>query len=298
MMCWAFHPPPSGRTGAPCDEPDAVDFRPERPLIRLWTIPRLAAAFLLWAAPCAAHDFWIEVSNARPPLNGLVSVRLRVGMQFKGDPVPRLQALYRRFTVIDASGEHPLIGQEGMEPAGYLRASIPGLATVIYYSAPSEVELDGAKFEAYLKDEGLDAISAIRARRGDTAKPAKDAFVRCAKALVDVGGQGEAGYDKVAGLPLELVAERDPCDVKPGGSLPVRLLFNGRPLQGALVVALNQADPTLKVEVRTDRHGRANLPLGKGGSWLIKAVHMIPAAPELHADWQSFWASLTFTTRA
>ena len=266
-------------------------------MIRLRTIPRLAAALIVCAAPCAAHDFWIEVSNARPPLNGLVSVRLRVGMQFKGDPVPRLQALYHRFMVVDASGEHPLIGQEGMEPAGYLRATVPGFATVVYDSAPSEVELDGAKFEAYLKDEGLDGISALRAKRGDTAKPAKDAFIRCAKALVDVGGQGGAGFDRVLGLPLELVAERDPCALQSGGKLPMRLFYGGKPLSGALVVALNQADPSIRIAVRTDRHGRADLPLTRGGSWLIKAVHMIPAAPELHADWQSFWASLTFTTR-
>lgn len=296
-MCSASRPPPSGRTGARCDETLAVDFPAERPLIRLWTIPRLAAAFLLWAAPCAAHDFWIEPSNARPPLNGLVSVRLRVGVQFRGEPVPRLQALYRRFSVLDASGEHPLIGQEGMDPAGYLRAATPGLAVVVYGSAPSEVALDGPKFEAYLKDEGLEAISTLRANRGETASPAKDAFIRCAKALVDVGGQGGPGFDRVAGLPLELVAERDPCALQSGGTLGMRLLYQGKPLAGALVTALNQADPAMKVSARTDRRGHANLVLPRGGSWLIKAVHMIPAAPELRADWQSFWASLTFTTR-
>ncbi len=251
----------------------------------------------MWAAPCAAHDFWIELSNPKPALNGLVSVRLRVGMQFKGDPVPRLQVLYRRFVVLDATGEHPLLGQEGMDPAGYLRASVPGLATVIYDSSPSEVELDGPKFEAYLKDEGLDSISALRAKRGDTAKPAKDAFFRCAKALVDVGGQGETGFDRVVGMRLELVAEQNPCALMEGGTLPMRLLYEGKPLPGALVVALNQSDPSLKVTSRTDRQGRVKLVLPKRGTWLIKAVHMIPATPELHADWQSFWASLTFTTR-
>jgi hypothetical protein len=31
-----------------------------------------------------------------------------------------------------------------------------------------------------------------------------------------------------------------------------------------------------------------------GGVWLVKAVHMIPAKPGTNADWESYWASLTF----
>lgn len=265
-----------------------------RPALALF---RPAAALILWAAPCAAHDFWIELSNPRPAPNSPVSVRLKVGMGFKGDPVPRLQAICKRLSLIDATGERAIIGAEGMDPAGYFRPAAPGFATVVYESLPSEVELDGAKFEAYLKDEGLEAISRLRARRGDTAKPAKDAFIRCAKALVDTGGAGGPGFDRIAGLPLELVPDRDPCGLSSGGKLRVRLLYGGRPLPGALVVALNQADPSRSLQARTDALGRATLNLPRGGSWLIKAVHMIPAPPELQADWESYWASLTFTTR-
>jgi len=33
------------------------------------------------------------------------------------------------------------------------------------------------------------------------------------------------------------------------------------------------------------------------GMWLIKAVLMVPAPPDAHAEWASFWASLTFEMR-
>jgi uncharacterized GH25 family protein len=77
--------------------------------------------------------------------------------------------------------------------------------------------------------------------------------------------------------------------------LPVSLTYQGQPLAGALVVALNRANPTEKLAVRSDKSGRVRLRLPRGGMWLIKAVHMIPAEPESGADWESFWASLTFT---
>jgi hypothetical protein len=28
--------------------------------------------------------------------------------------------------------------------------------------------------------------------------------------------------------------------------------------------------------------------------WLVKAVHMVPSPAGVQADWDSFWASLTF----
>lgn len=54
-----------------------------------------------------------------------------------------------------------------------------------------------------------------------------------------------------------------------GGSLPVRILFQGRPLEGVL-------------------------DLAAGRTWLVKAVHMLPAPAGSGADWESLWASLTF----
>jgi hypothetical protein len=48
------------------------------------------------------------------------------------------------------------------------------------------------------------------------------------------------------------------------------------------------------VTARTDGRGRATLKLDRPGFWLVKAVHMIPAPADAGADWESFWASLTF----
>ena len=54
-----------------------------------------------------------------------------------------------------------------------------------------------------------------RARQGQTAAPIKEVFSRCAKAFLDVGGKGGPGYDRVLGLTLELVPEKDPTAPRP-----------------------------------------------------------------------------------
>ena len=99
------------------------------------------------------------------------------------------------------------------------------------------------------------------------------------------------------GLPIELVAERNPYALRAGQKLPLRLTFENRPLQGALVVAINRRNPSEKLSARSDNEGRVRFQLRQSGMWLVKAVHMVPAPAGSNAEWASFWASLTFELR-
>ena len=256
--------------------------------------------WLLWAPALLAHNFWIEPSTFTPAPGQRLAVRLRVGVELKGDPVPRDPALMKRFLAAGPSGDSPVSGVDNTEPAGFAAFAAPGLYTIVYDSGRSPVELDAAIFEQYLKDEGLEKISARRARQGKSGAAAKEVFSRCAKALVAVGNGSGAGFDRVFNQRLELVAEKNPYALAGGGELPVRLLYEGKPLAGALVMALqrDRPDKVDKVMARTDARGRVTLKLDRPGFWLIKAVHMIPAPPDAGADWESFWASLTFSLPA
>jgi uncharacterized GH25 family protein len=89
---------------------------------------------------------------------------------------------------------------------------------------------------------------------------------------------------------------KNPYTLRSGQDLPVRLTYEGRPLPGALVVAMNRANPAAKVTARTDKNGQVAFKLPQGGVWLIKAVHMVPA-DGTNADWASFWASVTFEAK-
>ena len=173
----------------------------------------------------------------------------------------------------------------------------PGLRVIGYYSNPSRIELPPETFNAYLKEEGLDSIIAVRTLRNESGARARELYSRCAKSLVLSGSPGEDA-DRVLGFPLELVAERNPYALGNDEDLPVRLTYESRPLPGALVVAINRANPAEKVSGRSDRDGRVRFRLRAGGMWLVKAVHMVPASAGSDAEWRSYWASLTFESRA
>lgn len=235
---------------------------------------------------------WIEPSTFAPEPGRPVAIRLRVGQNLLGDPLPRDPSLIQEFIVEDGSGRKPVVGRDGADPAGFIRALSPGLLVVGYRSNPSPINLDAEKFNLYLKEEGLDAVIALRARRKESGATAHENFSRCAKSLILSGTPAESQRDRVLGFTLELVAERNPYALPSNEDLPVVLTYLGRPLPGALVVAINRADPSAKLSARTDGNGRVRFPLRARGLWLIKAVHMVPE-PSAGA-WASFWASLTF----
>jgi uncharacterized GH25 family protein len=164
-----------------------------------------------------------------------------------------------------------------------------------YRSRPSPAALlQGDKFTQYLKEEGLDAIIETRARTQTSQREGREIFSRAAKSLLRSGAMAPGSGDRALGFPIELVAERNPYEMRPGDALPVRLMFRDAPLADALVVAFNQRHPYLKQRVRADRDGRATFTISEPGPWLVKAVHMVPAPAGSNADWESFWASLTF----
>lgn len=262
---------------------------PEVVKIALAVLVQLATATSLFA-----HDFWIEPSSFRPRAGETITVQLRVGEHFEGDAVGRNPERIERFILAGPVGEHAIPGVAGRTPAGEIGVDARGFHVIAYRSRPSRVELAGPAFEAYLREEGLERISALRAEGGKSQEPGRELFSRCAKAIIAVGGGAGDAYTKPLALPLELILEQSPAALEAGKTLPVRLLYQGKPLPGALVVLLGRKDPSKRLTARSDGDGRARFVVPGADVLLVKAVHMIPAPAGTDADWESLWASLTF----
>ena len=256
-----------------------------------------AAAVFSLTVVVSAHDFWIEPSTYSPRAGEPVRIHLRVGESFKGEAVARNDSRIDEFIAVGPSGPLKVIGRDGMDPAGLVRFDDPGLWLIAYRSKPSPLELSASAFEQYLREEGLERIIDERRMRNETMSRGRERFSRSVKSLIRVGSSPSAGYDRVLGMTLELVPEMDPQAVS-GGRLPVTLLHEGRPLQGALVIAMRRTSASdgeghVVVTSRTDAEGRIEVPL-TSGVWLVKAVHMERAKAGTGADWESVWTALTF----
>jgi len=258
--------------------------------------------------PASAHEFWLSPSHYRAAAGDKVSVSALVGTGFRGDPRPYATPRSVRFVVAAArtldltpaavNGEIPW--------ATFVMPDERG-ALVAYQSNFADIELPAAEFDAYLELEGLEAPRAARAKLGERAGPGRERYARCPKVWI-AGRAPDAAAARAlapAGLPIEIVPLADPTTTSP---LPVRLLWHGKPLAGALVRAWNTTlgegwaprawsarDSVGPVAAaRTDAHGEARLAIGRPGEWLIAAEHMEPCAERSEADWESWWASFTF----
>ncbi len=265
---------------------------------------RLALTLLTFAAALTgrarAHDFWIHPSSFRPAPDARVSIDLRVGEGFRGEPVARNPDRIERFFVRAGGAEStPIVGVDGKAPAGYWSPAAPGLAWIGYRSRASSLELPADKFESYLAEEGLERIIELRRVRVEGKAPGRERYSRCAKSLIQVGAGDAASrvHETKLGFPLELMPEQNPYTLHAGDPFSVRLVYQDKPLEGALVGCMSESDPAAEVRVRTDAEGRAKFTLAKDGVWLVRVVHMVRAPAGDPSDWESLWASLTFELR-
>lgn len=260
-----------------------------------WRRFAILAGSALLSLPAAAHDFWIEASDYRPPPGSDVSLTLRVGQRFRGESQPLLPEWLRDFSLYAGNERLAVSGFIGDDPAGRITLAATGTQVVGYFSQPSFVEIDPATFDRYLAEEGLEWVRDRRRARGKANAPAREYFIRCAKALLlPLGARPGDGFDRILGYPLELVPLADPYALQPGDTLPLRIDYLGQPAAGLLVIAMPATAPEAPTRRRSGRDGRVQLLLDRPGPWLVKAVHIRELPPPADADWESHWASLTF----
>ena len=285
------------RTAVPARRPPGT---PRRPVVSLVLAIACAAAA---ATPALAHQFWLSPSRYDPSRGQVVEVGAVAGTGFRGERKPWSPPNARRLVAraaktIDVAGA-ATIGQDA-----WIRfaPSDAGGALLAYESAFTPIALPAAAFDAYLADEGLDAPLAAR-RHAPPGVPGRERYRRCAKLWLAGGDAARATAP--LGLPLEIVPLALPGAA---ASLRVRVLWNGRPLPGALLKTWRAelAPGGAPAEVatrdsiavawqgRTGADGEVTLPCARPGEWLASVTTMVPSADRAEADWESTWASLTF----
>ena len=235
-------------------------------------------------SPVTAHEFWIEPHDFSVDANTQIQADLRVGQDFKGDAFPFIPARFAAFKSYDRLGVRAVEGAPGDLPALSLTPEAEGLSIFTYVSAGERI-----RFREWDKFARHDA-------RGLPRDDIRELYTRCAKTLVSVGDDA-TDQDRATGMRLELVAGANPMAVTPGAEMSFTLLWEGEPLADTQVALFRKGENTeagTRTLTRTDENGQASFTLPAAGTYMAASVHMIEAPADRNADWQSFWASLTF----
>lgn len=254
------------------------------------------------ASPVSGHEFWIEPHDFTVAPDAEIRADIRIGQDFKGDAFPYIPSRFTAFKRHDREGESDVEGTTGDLPALTLEPRAEGLSIFTYVSVAERIRFqDWQKFADYLDYEGLDSIPARHDTRGLPRDDVRELYTRCAKTLVAVGdasgGNTSDDRDRATGMRFELVAGQNPQSLSAGDGISFTLLWQGKPLKDTQVALFQRGEDggdATRVATRTDANGVARFTLPARGPYLASAVHMIEAPADRNADWESYWASLTF----
>lgn len=254
-------------------------------------------------ASTSAHDFWLQPTVYWTAPNVVTSLELQVGhgpfrqrSPLRASRISRFEAVSPDGTVVDLHGGLRL---GGASDDGDFRLGNPGTYVLVLQTDDrAQAHLPSIRFNDYLKVEGLTPASEQRARLHRMDADGSERYSRCAKALVQVGPAGAATRDQVGkpvGLPLEIVAEANPYAVPRAASLPVRVIYAGRPLAGALVKLTDLNNDASPFEVHlSDRYGRATFSMPHSGAWLLNVIWTKALPPSAETDFETVFSSLSF----
>lgn len=206
----------------------------------------------------------------------------------------------RRTELVWKGGRVPFEGITAEEKRTVARVRIPGSGSMVLLShtIPNFIELEPEKFHHYLEHENLHHILEWRKRNGEAEKPGRELYSKYVKSLV-VAGKADSFYSYKAGFVIEFIPEADPSSLSPGSVLPVLLMFRGGPAAGVAVESawLEKGVARMETIGRTDKNGRIRIPIRSTGPHRLHAIVMERCKDAARADWESFWATLTFEIR-
>jgi uncharacterized GH25 family protein len=261
---------------------------------------RIVALYLCVASlmPLSAHDLYIMPESFQVNPGQDLAVELHNGDAFPDSEGPPAAERLENTRMIAKGGRVDLKDFHEQNRSLVTQVSIGDAAAgslilTASLSAKSR-DYDAKKFQAYLEEEGLAVVSNYRQAHSEQDKPVKELYSKYAKALI-VNGNSSDLSTKPAGLKVEIVPTIDPATLKPGASMPVQILFEGKPASGLTVDTTWTTGEPGKASVvgHTDSNGRVSIPL-QNGKCRITTGYSQRYRDQAVANWETFFATLTF----
>jgi uncharacterized GH25 family protein len=256
-----------------------------------------------YASSVAAHDFWVQPSEywLKPQVVTPITLQVGHGPYRQRSPIPlnritRFEAITPSGTIVDLrSSLHP----GGNTEDGNFRLRDPGAYVLVLETDDhAQSHLPAIRFNDYLEVEGLRPALEQRKRTHRMDSDGSESYSRRAKAIVQLGppdGGSQAQVTQPLGLPLEIVPEQSPYAQPRPATLPVRVIYEGRPLAGALVKLTNLEHDAVPFEMHlTDRAGRASFSMPGAGTWLLNVIWTKPLPTSRDTHFETVFSSLSF----
>ena len=214
-----------------------------------------------------AHDLWLNVENHYPETERKVGIKVIFGHNFPHPDILIPEKAISEFSYVTPSGEKKLVGNIREYKQGERKGVL--LGELSFYDFDSRA--------------GTYVVAAARKRKGDKNRVPSEKY---GKTIIVVGNKSTESVRYEFGHRIEIIPLANPSMIKAGGVLPVKILFEGKPLSTyvyATYAGYWSNDAPFPVLVKSDEKGMAYIKIDRPGTWLILSNHKV-----------NFSASLTF----
>lgn len=252
----------------------------------------VAAVLLL-----AAGELWLEPDRFYYSPGEVARLLMRQGENFTGQPweagnIRRFEEHVKN-NVVDLKA----VLEDGTTDSLKVRMSTEGTHLLVMETDRSFVAMDGEAFTAHLKDEGLDAVFFQRQRANTSADSASEYFSRYTKLILQVGSKPDDTYKKKCNLPIEIIPDKNPAEMKKGDPVKFMILYQGKPLFGAKVKVWNRYNHRITVQnIYSQQDGFIETHISNPGTWMVSVANMVPSR-DPDAQYRAFYGTLVFGIR-
>jgi uncharacterized GH25 family protein len=256
----------------------------------------LFALFTLFTL-LSSHEFWLNPDKFIYQRGEKINIKFLVGENFEGENwkgnKERVQSLKLYYGGVSDDLSKYISEETG--DSLQLAQLDEGTNLIAFNNTNTFIELEAAKFNEYLQEDGLTDAIEYRKLNNETDSIGRELYQRCAKTLIQVGNVKDKTFSVSTGLLLDIAPLSNPYQLKNNDSLLVRILFQKQPLANALIkVWHRENNTTTKTDLIADEKGEIIFPVSTSGKWMVSTVKMERLRNNSKADWQSYWGSFTW----
>lgn len=269
--------------------------------MRMTLMAMLSFILSIHASDAKAHDFWLHPSAFQGlQVDTTIPLRFRVG---HANDVEPWALTWDRVVALRSYSENGfqdqlstiIVNNQWTSGRANIHLNAKGTHLIGFESYHSVSTLSAKKFNDYAQKEGLSLVLEQRNRLNQSEQAGIEIYSRKAKTIVQVGDVYSENVTRPIGHMLEIVPISHPYQLSEGDTLPIQVLFRGRPLENALVdMAPLEGANASRQEMRTNKDGKASFNINPKGSWMINVIWAVPIANHPSAEFETYFSSLTF----
>ncbi len=244
-----------------------------------------------------AHEFWLHPDKFIYKRGEKINIRFLVGENFEGENWKGNNDRVQMLTLYYGGISDNLSEYLSDAPGDSLELTMldEGTCLVAFNSTNSFIEMEAAKFNEYLLEDGLANAIEYRKQYNETDSMGREYYQRCAKTMIQVGNLKDKTFTINSGMPVDIIPLMNPYQLKNNDSLRIKILYEQVPLAGALVKIWHRENgATAKQQQMSNEKGEIIFSVKTSGAWMVSVVKMKKLENDEKADWQSYWGSLTW----